>query len=30
VKLIEGSGFVPTYAQVVSSTPQHVLDQAQR
>jgi hypothetical protein len=30
VKLIEGGGFVPTYAQVVSSTPQHVLDQAQR
>jgi hypothetical protein len=30
VKLIEGSGFVPTYAEVVSSTPQHVLAQAQR
>ena len=28
VKLIEGSRFVPTYAQVVSSTPQHLLDRA--
>ena len=30
VALIEGGGFVPTYAEVVSSTPQHVLDRAQR
>ena len=30
VKLIEGGHFVPTYAQVVSSTPQHVLDAAAR
>jgi hypothetical protein len=26
VKLIEGRGFVPRYGQIVSSTPQHVLD----
>ena len=30
VGLIEGRGFVPTYARIVSSTPQHVLDQAAR
>lgn len=29
-RLIEGNGFVPTYAQIVSSTPQHILDQAAR
>ena len=28
VKLIEGKGFIPTYAKVVSSTPQHLLDKA--
>ena len=28
IKLIEGKGFVPTYAEVVSSTPQHLLDKA--
>jgi hypothetical protein len=28
VRLIGGGKFVPTYAQVVSSTPQHVLDRA--
>jgi hypothetical protein len=28
VKLIKGTGFVPFYAKVVSSTPQHVLDAA--
>lgn len=28
VGLIEGKGFVPTYAEVVSSTPQHLLDKA--
>src|SRR5262245_54484636 len=25
-RLIEGKGFVPTYARIVSSTPQHILD----
>jgi hypothetical protein len=28
VGLIEGGGFVPTYAEIVSSTPQHLLDKA--
>jgi hypothetical protein len=28
--LIEGGKFVPTYAQVVSSTPQEILDKASR
>ena len=28
VKLIKGTGFVPMYAKVVSSTPQHILDEA--
>lgn len=28
VRLIEGTGFVPKYALIVSSTPQHVLDRA--
>ena len=28
VKLIEGKGFIPTYAEVVSSTPQALLDKA--
>jgi hypothetical protein len=28
VGLIEGKGFIPTYAEVVSSTPQHILDKA--
>ena len=28
VKLIEGKGFIPTYAKVVSSTPQELLDKA--
>ena len=28
VRLIKGSGFVPFYAKVVSSTPQHILDSA--
>jgi hypothetical protein len=26
-RLIEGTGFIPTYARIVSSTPQHILDQ---
>lgn len=26
VGLIEGKGFVPKYAEIVSSTPQHILD----
>jgi hypothetical protein len=30
VELIEGGGFVPRYAEIVSMTPQHVLDEAQR
>src|SRR5437868_9887604 len=30
VQLIEGGHFVPTYAQIVSMTPQDVLDQAQQ
>jgi hypothetical protein len=30
VGLIEGKGFVPTYAEVVSSTPQELLDKASR
>lgn len=30
VRLIEGKGFVPKYAQIVSSTPQHILDQGAR
>lgn len=30
VKYIEGKGFVPKYAQIVSSTPQHILDGAAR
>jgi quinol monooxygenase YgiN len=30
VSLIEGGRFVPTYAEVVSSTPQHLLDSAAR
>lgn len=29
VKRIKGTGFVPHYAKVVSSTPQHLLDSAQ-
>src|SRR6266403_3712267 len=29
VSLIEGGGFVPNYAEIVSMTPQEVLDQAQ-
>jgi len=29
VKLIEGGHFVPTYAQIVSITPQEVLDNSQ-
>jgi hypothetical protein len=29
IKHIKGSGFVPFYAKVVSSTPQHLLDSAQ-
>lgn len=29
VKRIKGTGFVPAYAKVVSSTPQHLLDAAQ-
>jgi hypothetical protein len=28
VGLIEGKGFIPVYAEVVSSTPQHLLDKA--
>lgn len=28
IKYIEGGKFVPIYAQVVSSTPQHILDKA--
>ena len=28
IKYIEGGKFVPTYAEVVSSTPQHLLDKA--
>jgi hypothetical protein len=28
VSLIEGGKFVPTYAEIVSSTPQHILDAA--
>lgn len=28
IKLIEGGKFVPHYAKIVSSTPQHVLDKA--
>jgi len=28
VGLIEGGKFVPTYAEIVSSTPQHILDAA--
>ncbi len=28
VGLIEGGKFVPTYAEIVSSTPQHLLDKA--
>ena len=30
VQLIEGGHFVPTYAQIVSMTPQEVLDEAQQ
>jgi hypothetical protein len=30
VQLIEGGHFVPTYAQIVSMTPQELLDQAQQ
>jgi quinol monooxygenase YgiN len=30
VKLIEGGKFVPIYAEIVSSTPQHVLEKAAR
>jgi hypothetical protein len=30
VSLIESGQFVPTYAEIVSSTPQSVLDQAAR
>ncbi|HZS85110.1 MAG TPA: hypothetical protein VFA50_19705 [Stellaceae bacterium] len=30
VGLIEGGKFVPTYAEIVSSTPQHLLDKAAR
>ena|SRR5438105_2438349 len=30
VALVEGGSFVPEYAKVVSSTPQEVLDKAQR
>jgi hypothetical protein len=30
VGLIEGKGFVPTYAEVVSSTPQELLDKVAR
>ena len=30
VGLIEGKGFIPTYAEVVSSTPQELLDKASR
>src|SRR5262252_1321345 len=30
VKLIEGGHFVPTYAQIVSMTPQEVLDRSQQ
>ena len=30
VGLIEGGKFVPTYAEIVSSTPQHLLDRAAR
>lgn len=30
VKLIEGGNFVPIYAEIVSSTPQHVLQRAAR
>ena len=30
VKQIRGSGFVPHYAKVVSSTPQHLLDAARK
>lgn len=30
IDLIEGGRFVPTYAKIVSSTPQEVLDQAAR
>ncbi len=29
-KLIEGGKFVPLYAEIVSSTPQHLLEQAAR
>lgn len=29
IKHIRGSGFIPHYAKVVSSTPQHMLDEAQ-
>jgi len=30
VQLIEGGHFVPTYAQIVSMTPQEVLDRSQQ
>ena len=30
IKVIEGGKFVPAYARIVSSTPQDVLDKAQR
>jgi hypothetical protein len=30
VQLIEGGHFVPTYAQIVSMTPQEVLDKSQQ
>jgi len=30
VQLIEGGHFVPTYAQIVSMTPQEILDKSQR
>ena len=28
--MIKGSGFVPKYAKVVSATPQHILDAANK
>ena len=30
VQLIENGGFVPTYAEIVSMTPQEVLDRSQQ
>ncbi len=30
VKYIHGSGFIPAYAKIISSTPQHLLEDAQQ